>query len=97
MSEANDIQRVVAALQTVPEKKLRLIELANRIPVKNGDFDLDVVADLAEEINLARVEAAAYGAATVAAVEALLKTRGQAQGPELAQATEDDLVRAFQF
>lgn len=97
MAESDDIQLVVTALRTVPETRLRLIELANRIPLKNGDFDLDVVAELAEEINLARVEAAAYGAATVASTAALLKLQGQTRTLGMEPATEEDLLQAFQF
>lgn len=97
MSESDDIQRVVAVLQRVPEKRLRLIDLANRIPLKNGDFDLDVVAELADEINLARVEAAAYGSATQQAVAALTKLKGNRQSRELPAATNDDLLEAMTF
>ena len=43
MTEAADIERVVAALKKVPEKSLLLIDLANRIPMKDGQLDYDAV------------------------------------------------------
>lgn len=73
MTEANDIDRVFAALKKVPEKKLLLIELANSIPIKHGMLDLDVMAKKQREINLAIVEAKAYGARTLMAVDALVR------------------------
>jgi len=39
MTQAEDIDRIVAALSKVPEKKLLLIQLVNSIPIKNGEFD----------------------------------------------------------
>lgn len=92
MAESDDIQAVVAALKAVPEKKLRLIELANRIPIKHGDFDPTALSELATEINLARVEAGAYGGATLQAVDALSRLQDKEHEVLLRPATEEDLV-----
>jgi len=77
MPEANDIERVVTALKKVSEKRLLLIELANSIPIKHGMLDLDVMAKKQREINLAVVEAKAYGARTIMAVDALVRMRSR--------------------
>jgi len=79
MSEVNDIGRVIHALKKVPEKRLLLIELANSIPIKHGMLDLDVMAEKKREINLAVVEAKAYGAGTLMAVDALVRMRSKSE------------------
>jgi hypothetical protein len=83
MSEAEDIEKVVRALRKVPEKRLLLIELANRIPVKGGEPDYDELAKIQPEINLAIAEAKMYGAHTIMAVDSLkrLKPRKEDVGP----------------
>ncbi len=75
MSEAEDIEKVVNALRTVPEKRLLILELANKIPVKNGYWDIDALRELQPEINLAIAEAKAFGSATIKAVDALVRIR----------------------
>ena len=77
MPEAENIEKVVIALKKVPEKKLLIIELANSIPIKHGMLDLDVMAAKQREINLAIAEAKAYGAATIMAVDALVRMRSR--------------------
>lgn len=77
MPEANDIDRVVTALKKVPEKRLLIIELANSIPIKHGMLDVDVMAKKQREINLAVVEAKAYGAQTLMAVDALVRMKSR--------------------
>lgn len=77
MSEAEDIVKVVRALQKVPEKRLLIIELANTIPIKNGMLDLEVLSAKQREINLAIAEAKAYGSRTILAVDALVRVRGR--------------------
>jgi len=71
MSEAENIKRVVAILNKVPEKHLLLIDLANELTLKNGDLDMNAVLDRQAEVNLAIVEAKAYVNATVRAANAL--------------------------
>ena len=75
MTEEEDIDRVVTALLKVPEKKLLIIEIANSIPIINGELDYKELADRQLEINLASAEAKVYGAHTMQAVESLVRLR----------------------
>jgi hypothetical protein len=75
--ETEYLERMIAALQKVPEKKLLIIELANSIPVVDGDFDYTKLADKQLEINLAIAEAKAYGTHTIQAVDSLVRLKGQ--------------------
>ena len=71
MTEAADIERVVASLKKVPEKRLLMIDLANRIPMKDGQLDYDAVTAIQPEVNMAIAEAKMYGAQTLMAVDSL--------------------------
>ena len=71
MTESADIERVVAALKKVPEKRLMLIDLANRIPMKDGQLDYDAVTAIQPEVNMAIAEAKMYGTQTMMAVDSL--------------------------
>jgi len=71
MTEATDIERVVAALKKVPEKRLLLIDLANRIPMKDSQLDYDAVTAIQPEVNMAIAEAKMYGAQTLMAIDSL--------------------------
>jgi len=71
MTEATDIERVVAALKKVPEKRLLIIDLANRIPMKDGQLDYDAVTAIQPEVNMAITEAKMYGAQTLMAIDSL--------------------------
>ena len=72
MSETENIERVIRALRKVPPVKLRIIELANEIPVdKNGVFDQEVLSEKSIEIREAVEEAKMYGTYTLQAVYAL--------------------------
>lgn len=73
MTEANDIERVVRALKTVPEKSLLIIEIANEVATEKGELDYDMLIDRQREVNLAVVEAKAYSQATQKAIRALLE------------------------
>ena len=79
MTESEDIERVVAALKKVPEKRLLLIGLANRIPMKDGQLDYDAVTAIQPEVNMAIAEAKMYGTQTLMAVDSLKRvmTRDQ--------------------
>ena len=79
MTQAEDIDRIVAALSKVPEKKLLLIQLVNSIPIKNGEFDYLEIQNKKLAINLAIQETKAYGAHTMQAVEALLELKPKAE------------------
>ena len=70
MSESENIERVVRALQTVPPKSLLIIELANRF-MKDGQLDNDALADAQPEVNVAIAEAKMYGSHTLRAVDTL--------------------------
>ena len=61
MTEAENIDRVVTALLKVPEKKLLIIEIANTIPIVNGELDYAELANRQLDINLAIAEAKVYG------------------------------------
>jgi PRTRC genetic system protein C len=63
--------RILAVIQGVPEKTLRVCELARELLDSNGDLDLDAAAGHEPEINLAIAEAQAYCRATEQAVAAL--------------------------
>ena len=65
------LPRVVAILRRVPEKRLRIFELAAELLDEHGGLDLDAAAARQPEINLAIAEAEAYARATRQAVEAL--------------------------
>ncbi len=71
MTETADIERVVVALKKVPEKRLLIIELANRIPMKDGQLDYDAVTAIQPEVNMAIAEAKMYGTQTLMAVDSL--------------------------
>ena len=75
MTEAENIDRVVTALLKVPEKKLLIIEIANVIPIINGELDSSELSDRQLEINLAIAEAKVYGAHTLQAVDSLVRLR----------------------
>ncbi len=70
MSESENIERVVRALEKVPPKSLLIIELVNRF-MKDGQLDNDALADAQPEVNVAVAEAKMYGAHTIRAVSTL--------------------------
>lgn len=71
MAEVNDIDKVVRALKTVPEKSLLIIEIANESVTKKGELDYDKLIGKQREVNLAVAEAKAYSQATQRAIRAL--------------------------
>lgn len=79
MSEAENIEKVVTALQKVPEKKLLIIELANRVKIINGQLDYAEMLNLAPEINLATKEAEVYGSNAIRMVDALVRVRAKGE------------------
>ena len=62
---------VVAILRRVPEKRLRIFELAAELVDGRGELDVDAAARRQPAINLAVAEAQSYARATQQAVEAL--------------------------
>jgi len=77
MNEAEKIEMVVRSLRKVPEKKLLIIELANTIPIANGELDYAELTERQLEINLAIAEAKAYGSHTIMAVDSLVRLRAR--------------------
>ncbi len=64
-------REILHILGTVPEKHLRVFELASALLDRDGELDIDAAAGLQPEINLAVAEAKSYARATGRAVEAL--------------------------
>ena len=63
----------------MPEKKLLIIELANTIPIINGELDYRELADRQLAVNLAIAEAKVYGAHALQAVDALVRLRARGE------------------
>jgi hypothetical protein len=80
VTDSENIDRVVVAIMTVPEKKLRIIAFVNSIPIVNGGLDYKILSEKAPEINLIITEAKVYGAHTMQAVESLLTVRAREEG-----------------
>ncbi len=89
MSEADNIERVIFTLKKIPEKNLLLIDLANRIPMKNGELDYDEVNRLQPEVEMAIAEAKMYGTETLRAVHDL-KNLGHKESDEDGGGIEED-------
>ena len=68
---ASDQDRVIAALQSTPEKSLRIVELTRDLVGADGQIDHDRAAKRAPDVNLAVAEAEAYSRATSRAIQAL--------------------------
>ena len=77
MTDAENIDRVITALLKVPEKKLLIIEIANTIPIVNGELDYNELANMQLDINLAIAEAKVYGSHTLLAVDSLVRLRAR--------------------
>ena len=77
MTEAENIDRVITALLKVPEKKLLIIEIANTIPIVNGELDYNDLANMQLDINLAIAEAKVYGSHTLLAVDSLVRLKAR--------------------
>ena len=75
MTEPEDIDRIITALLKAPEKRLMIIEIANTIPIVNGELDYAELTNRQLEINLAVAEAEVYGAHTLQAVDSLVRLR----------------------
>jgi len=71
MAETEDIQKVVRALEKVPETYLLLVELARDTVTEDGLLDIDRLCEIPKEVNLAVAQAAAYTKGTDRARQAL--------------------------
>lgn len=87
-------EEIIEILRRVPEKKLSLIDLANKIPIKGGSFDVDAVMDMKPEINRAISEARAYSDRTKKAVSNLLHLPSS-RPATLVPATMEDITEAL--
>jgi hypothetical protein len=63
---------LTSALKTVPESRLRLIELAWKVTGDDGSLDLEKLAFCAKEVEEAVAEAKACAQATREAIECLM-------------------------
>jgi len=63
---------LISALKTVPEFRLRLIELAWQVAGDDGSLDLEKLAFCAKEVEEAVAEAKACAQATREAIECLM-------------------------
>lgn len=77
MSEPENIKKVIAALKSVREKKLLIIELANKVPMKDGQLDYEKLAAMQPEVNMAIAEAKMYGSHTLIAVDTLRRLNAE--------------------
>lgn len=77
MSEPENIKKVIAALESVREKKLLIIELANKVPMKDGQLDYEKLAAMQPEVNMAIAEAKMYGSHTLIAVDTLRRLNAE--------------------
>jgi len=66
---------IIAILRQVPEKRLRIFELAADLIDARGELDVDAAVCRQPEINLAVAEARAYAKATQQATEAIRQLR----------------------
>ncbi len=64
-------EELVEILRQVPEKRLKIFELAWELLGKDGNLDPDKVAFYSEELDQAVSEAKAYSAETAEAVQCL--------------------------
>lgn len=71
--EADDIEKVIAALDKIPETHLRILDLAREMVTEDGLIDYDMLAAQQPEVNLAVAEAQAYSRSTKKAIESLDK------------------------
>ena len=64
-------QDLIEVLKTVPEKRLKLVELSWQVVKEDGGLDQNKLASLAQELELAIEEAQGYSAATEKALWSL--------------------------
>lgn len=79
MNESENIELVVQALAKVPPKSLLIIELVNRF-TKDGQLDLEGLAEVQPEVNRAIAEAKMYGSRTMMVVNTLKGLESRVDG-----------------
>lgn len=80
MSEAENINGIVSALGKVPEARLKLVELANRLKGEDGQLQYDGFGEIQGEINVAVAEARAYVRSAESVKLALRRLPARVQG-----------------
>lgn len=70
-----DTNLFVKIIRTVPAKNMKLIDLVNELVDSDGNLNPKQVNKRDAEINLARMEAAAYARATNKAVYTLMQVK----------------------
>lgn len=75
-----EMDHVIRALETVPEKRLRMVELAWELMGSDGKVDLTKCADRLPDINLAMAEAEVYVKAAQRAVTVLRDLPARKEG-----------------
>lgn len=88
-------REIIEIIKKVPAKRLLIIELANSVPIKHGDFDVDYLREIQPQVNLAVAEAKAYGAHTIQAVDAIMRLPGRTY--DLQPLIQEDLEAGLQF
>ena len=77
-AQVTDTERVRRVLEKVPEKRLRIVDLAWQVLDSQGQLDFSKVVAKQREVNLALAEAGAYCKATERAVAALRRLPAKA-------------------
>lgn len=95
MSSQLDV--IIDILRNVPEKKLLIIELVNKIPLKHGDFDIEVLKEMQTDIRLAVSEAKEYARHTNQAVEMIAKVSEKTLDPNIRNITTEEFIEGFEF
>lgn len=93
----NQLETIIEILRRIPEKKLLIIELANQIPIRYGNFDLEALSHLQTEIKLAKSEAEEYAKHTVQAVEQIIRIPGDTETIRLRNLNVEEFVEGFEF
>lgn len=75
----NQLDLIIEILRQVPEKKLLIFELANKIPIQHGVFAFDALQELTIDIQLATKEAKEYSHHTEHAVELITRVAGDSE------------------
>lgn len=93
----SQLDAIIEILRRIPEKRLLIIELANKTPRIHGDFDTSYLLDIQDEIKLAITEAKRYSKHTDEAVEMLTRVPGNSEGPRIRTITAEEFVQGFEF
>lgn len=93
----SQLEHIIEILKRVPEKKLLIIELANSVPRKYGDFDPDALREILPQVQLAKAEAESYSQHTLEAIQALANMPDRDENYRLEPLDELVLEAGLQF